>query len=206
MAVTGFFADRKKKERTQMRPRFTGESSKRRLVYLFLMLFVAGTFCKLIFGRSDSDSNSDSKVIARGGGTTIIQGGTGATNGFTPILTKIAFHAEKEGGAVTGGFECLALAPEAMSGGGSGQFTVNAMYVTGQITRVELNGDSSATLTGTANITGLGAGKNVPFTFEVRKGGPGATSILKVDTLPAVVFNEILLEGAFDVRPVGHED
>jgi hypothetical protein len=143
-------------------------------------------------------------VVARGGGTTIIQGGTG-TPGFTPVLTKIAFHAEKESGAVTGGFECLALAPEATAGAGSGQFTVNAMYVTGQITGAVVN-RNNAMLTGTANITGLGAGKNVSFTFEVRKGGPGATSVLKVDSLPAVVFNEILVEGAFEVYPGPRQD
>jgi hypothetical protein len=156
----------------------------------------------VIFGRADSDSNPSSRVIARGGGTTIIEGGA---PGFTPVLTKIAFHSEKEGGTVTGGFECLALAPEAKTGAGSAQFTMNAMYVTGQITGAVVTGHT-AVLTGTANITGLGAGKNVSFTFEVRKGGPGATSVLKVDTLPAVVFNEILIEGAFEVRPVGHED
>ena len=187
-----------------MQRRLTSRSSKP-AIYLVTMVVITGTFCAVIFPRSDARSDSEAttnKVIARGGGTTIIQGGTGAAGGFTPVLTKLAFHAEREAGAVTGGFECLALAPEATSGTGSGQFTVNAMYVTGQITGAVVNADS-ATLTGTASITGLGAGTNVSFTFEVHKGGPGATSVLKVASLPSTPFNEILIEGEFKVLSNG---
>ncbi|HLJ14204.1 MAG TPA: hypothetical protein VKV15_06880 [Bryobacteraceae bacterium] len=134
-------------------------------------------------------------VLARGGGKTIIQGGTGLAGGFVPVITTIAFHAERQGQAISGDFECLALAPAVSTGNGSGQFTVNAMYVTGQVTSAEVNGEI-ATLKGTATITGLGAGTNVPFTFVVRKGGPGSTSVL---TASGLAFNEILLEGSFEV-------
>lgn len=137
------------------------------------------------------------QVIARGGGTTIIQGGTGSP-GFVPVITTIAFHATRSGNSASGSFECLAEAPEAATGSTSAQFTVNAMYVTGQITGASVSGDT-ATLTGTANITGLGKGSNVPFTFVVQKGGPGATSVLTVETLPATPFHEILLQGSFEV-------
>src|SRR5215469_7731122 len=135
------------------------------------------------------------KILVRGGGKTIIQGGTGQAGGFVPVITTIAFHAERHGQMVSGDFECLALAPAAPTGNGSGQFTVNAMYVTGEITSVEIEGDT-ATLKGTATVTGLGAGHNVPFTLVVRKGGPGATSVL---TVSGLTFHEILLEGAFEV-------
>lgn len=137
------------------------------------------------------------KVLARGGGKTIVQGGTGQP-GFVPIVTTIAFHAEQKGQVVSGGFECLAIVPAVVTGNGSGQFTVNAMYVTGQITSVQIEGDT-ATLKGTATITGLGAGSNVPFTFVVRSGGPGSTSVLTTEGSPHLVFNEILLEGSFQV-------
>lgn len=136
-------------------------------------------------------------VVARGGGTTIIHGGTGSP-GFVPVITTIAFQATRSGNSASGSFECLAEAPEAGTGSKSAQFTVNAMYVTGQITGASVSGDT-ATLTGTANITGLGAGSNVPFTFVVRKGGPGAASVLTVDTLPTTPFHEILLQGSFEV-------
>ena len=135
------------------------------------------------------------KVLARGGGKTIIQGGTGHAGGFLPVVTTIAFHAERQGQAVSGDFECLALVPAVPTGNGSGQFTINAMYVTGQVTSVQIDGET-ATLKGTATITGLGAGSNVPFTFVVRKGGPGSTSAL---TASGLTFNEILLEGSFEV-------
>src|SRR2546429_6397510 len=49
--------------------------------------------------------------------------------------------------SVTGAFECLARAPEKSTGSGSAQFTVNAMYVTGQITEATVSGDT-ATLSG----------------------------------------------------------
>ena len=161
------------------------------------VLVVASCFALLstrtVSGRVSDDNNGR---IARGGGTTIIHGGTGAP-GFVPVITTIAFNAARGSNGVSGSFECLAKAPEAGTGSTSAQFTVNAMYVTGQITGATVSGDT-ATLTGTATITGLGLGSNVPFTFVVQKGGPGATADLTVGTLPAP-FHEILLEGSFDV-------
>jgi len=139
--------------------------------------------------------SGQAKALARGGGKTIIEGGTGLAGGFVPVVTTIAFHAERQGRVVSGDFECLALVPGVPTGNGSGQFTVNAMYVTGQVTGVEVAGDT-ATLKGMATITGLGAGTNVPFTFVVRKGGPGSTSVL---TASGLTFQEILLEGLFEV-------
>ena len=155
-----------------------------------LVAFVAATNT----ARAQSEP---AKVLARGGGKTIVQGGTGQP-GFVPVVTTIAFHAEREGRVVSGDFECLAMAPAVATGNGSGQFTVNAMYVTGRISAADINGDT-ATLKGTATITGLGAGSAIPFTFVVRKGGAGATATLTTEGSPHLVFNEILLEGAFEV-------
>jgi len=153
-------------------------------------------------GLAQSEAETNGAVLARGGGTTIIQGGTGKSEGFIPVLTTLAFHAERQGGAVTGDFECLARSPENTTGAGTAQFTKNVMYVTGQITNVSIGRDT-ATLTGTADITGLGAGTSVPFTFVVRNGGPGSTAVLTTEGSPRLVFNEILLEGSFQVAP-GH--
>src|SRR6266851_8298667 len=72
-----------------------------------------------------AQSESTTNVLAQGGGRTIVQGGTGQP-GFVPVVTTIAFHAEKTGQVVSGGFECLALVPAVATGNGSGQFTVNA--------------------------------------------------------------------------------
>jgi hypothetical protein len=148
--------------------------------------------------RSASGGESHDGIIAEGAGTTIIHGGTGAP-GFVPVLTTVAFHAQRTGGHVTGSFDCLALAPEDSVGSKSAQFTVNAMYVIGQVTGVTVSGDT-ATLTGTSEITGLGAGSNVAFTFVVKKGGPGAPAVLTVNTLPASPFNEVLVEGSFRLQ------
>ena len=144
-------------------------------------------------------------MLAYGGGTTIIQGGTGKSQGFVPVLTTLAFHAERKGGAVTGDFECLARSPEKTTGAGSAQFTVNVMYVTGQITTVSISHDV-ATLTGTADITGLGAGTSVPFTFVVRNGGPGGAAVLTTEGSPRLVFNETLVERSFQVVPSHRHD
>jgi hypothetical protein len=148
---------------------------------------------RTVFGR---DSENDSGGIARGAGTTIIHGGTGAPN-FVPVITTIAFHAERSGAGFTGEFECLALAPEPATGPGSGQFTENAMYVAGKVTGASVQGDT-ATLTGVADITGLGAGTNVAFTFVVHKGGPGSPAVLTVNSL-TFPFHEILVQGAFQI-------
>jgi hypothetical protein len=173
-----------------------GQSKLERRWLLGLAVLTTGiALAALFLPRLVSGSESDNATIARGGGTTIIHGGA---PGFVPVLTTVAFHAERTGGSVTGSFECLALAPEAGTGSKSAQFTVNAMYVTGQITGATVHGDT-ATLTGTSNITGLGAGSNVPFTFVVQRGGPGATSVLTVNTLSAP-FDEILVQGAFEVH------
>ena len=50
-----------------------------------------------------------------------------------------------------------------------------------------------------ATITGLGAGTGVPFTFVVRKGGPGATAVLTTEGDIRLVFNEVLVEGSFEI-------
>ena len=147
---------------------------------------------RTVFGRDSENDNG----IARGAGTTIIHGGTGAPN-FVPVITTIAFHAERSGGGATGEFECLALAPQQASGPGSGQFTENAMYVAGKVTAASVQNDT-ATLTGIAVITGLGAGANVPFTFVVHKGGPGSAAVLTVNSL-SFPFHEILVQGAFQI-------
>ncbi len=136
--------------------------NKRSLILVLLLTTGVGSATLILSQRAPVNA-SDDKTIIRGGGTTIIHGGTGPAGGFVPVLTTIAFHAERTGGAVTG-----------------------------------LHGDT-ATLTGTSNITGLGAGSNVPFTFVVQRGGPGATSVLTVNTL-ASPFNEILVQGAFEVH------
>jgi hypothetical protein len=164
-----------------------------------LLLLAAGVGLAAVFlPRSVSGRESDGATIAKGAGTTIIHGGTGSSGGFVPVLTTVAFHAERAGGGVTGSFDCLAYAPEASTDSKSAQFTINAMYVIGQITGATVKGDT-ATLTGTASITGLGVGSNVPFTFVVQKGGPGATAVLTVNTL-TFPFNEVLVEGSFRVQ------
>jgi hypothetical protein len=65
------------------------------------------------------------------------------------------------------------------------------MYVTGAITAVEING-STAVLTGSATVTGLGAGANLPFTATAERGGPGTTFVL---TISGLTFHETILEG-----------
>jgi hypothetical protein len=126
-----------------------------------------------------------------GAGKTIIEGGTGGM-APQPVTTVLAFHANRQGGD----FECLALAPTTTSGNPeSGTFEVNAMYVTGQVTSVQVS-DGTAVLTGTAVVTGLGAGRSQAFTFTVKAGGPGTTATLVVSGL---TFHEILLEGQIRV-------
>ena len=161
--------------------------------FLVFFLVAAGLALALVIApRLFAGQHPNAAIIAEGGGTTIIQGGA---PGFVPVLTKLGVHAERTSAGVTGGFECLALAPESSTGAQSGQFTVNAMYVTGRVTGASVDG-GTATLSGTADVTGLGAGSNVPFTFVMQRGGPGATSVL---TVSGLAFHEVLLEGSLQV-------
>jgi hypothetical protein len=132
-------------------------------------------------------SGEDGARTVKGGATTTVAGGTGAPS-FVPVITKLTFH-WRDG---QGHFECLALAPGAAAGKpGSGNFDTNVMYVTGAITAVEING-STAVLTGSATVTGLGAGVNLPFTATAERGGPGTTFVLAISGL---TFHETILEG-----------
>lgn len=121
-----------------------------------------------------------------GAGKTIIEGGTGGSSPV-PVTTLLAFHADTHGGD----FECLAFAPAAASGSGSGDFNTNVMYVTGKVTSLSIE-DGAAILRGIATVTGIGAGHAVPFTAAVHAGGPGATIILRISGL---TFSEILVDG-----------
>jgi len=117
----------------------------------------------------------------------MVTGGTGAPE-FNPVITKLGFH-WRDG---QGHLECLALASSAAAGTpGSGNFDTNVMYVTGEITSVEIHGPTS-TLHVVANVTGLGAGANLPFTAIAERGGPGTRFVL---TIAGLTFDEIVLEG-----------
>ena len=136
------------------------------------------------------------RVLARGAGTTMLEGGTGSPD-YVPVLTRVAFHVELIGGGVIGGFECLALAPADTKGSRSGDFTQNVMYVTGSVSAASVQGDSIR-FEGNSECTGLGAGSNVPYSAVIRKGGPGATVVLTAGR-PPLVFREILLDGVFEI-------
>jgi hypothetical protein len=145
-------------------------------------ILLAGTVALFAVGSAQVRADS----VIQGGGTTIV---TGGGPGLAPVITKFGIH--WRGGE--GKFECLALAPSHKAGTpGSGDFNTNIMYVTGKILSAEING-TVATLKGTATVTGLGAGTNLPFTATAEPGGPGARMILVVSGL---TFDEILNEGA----------
>jgi hypothetical protein len=145
-----------------------------------------------VSGPATVGAESGSHLQVSGAGRTIIEGGTGGTAPL-PVMTVLAFHANGQSGA----FECLALAPAAATGDGSGRFEVNAMYVTGTVKSVAVTGHT-AVLRGTANVTGIGDSHNVlvPFTATVQAGGPGTTVTLEVSGL---TFHEILLEGRISI-------
>jgi len=106
-----------------------------------------------------------------------------------PIITKLGINFEDG----SGHFDCLALMPTPSAGTqGSGIFDKNIMYVTGPITGATIEGNT-AVLTGTATVTGVGAGTNKPFTVTADRGGPGTKVVLGVSGL---TFVETLLEGS----------
>ena len=141
----------------------------------------------LLLAAGTSQVRADGDKVIQGGGTTYVTGGSGTPP--APVTTKLAFH-WRDG---EGKFECLALIPSEPAGqAGSGNFDTNAMYVTGKITSAEIQG-ARAKLMGTATVTGLGAGTNVPFTAVAEAGGPGARLTL---TVSGLIFDEVVIEGA----------
>jgi hypothetical protein len=152
-----------------------------RIVLIVTLAILSLTTSSLALGEEEGRT-------VKGGATTTVAGGTGAPS-FTPVITKLTFH-WKDG---QGHFECLALAPTSAAAGkpGSGNFDTNVMYVTGAITAVEIKG-STAILTGSADVTGLGAGTNVPFMATAERGGPGTTLVLAIS---GFTFHETILEG-----------
>jgi hypothetical protein len=151
---------------------------------LFVATLVAGFVLSwTIFARAENRGHG---LAIHGAGTSIVRGGTGAPP-IKPVMTKFGFSF---GGSETG-FECLALVPSAAAGAGSGNFDTNAMYVTGTISSVQIEGDT-AVLKGSATVTGVGEGTDQPFVATVTRGGPGATLVLAVSGL---TFREIVLEG-----------
>lgn len=157
-----------------------------RTIVVVVAVLAVGTLSWTVLAQA-STTNDDHAAAIRGGGTSLVRGGTGAPS-FAPVTTKFAFS-WRDG---TGGFECLALVPSAAAGKpGSGNFDTNAMYVTGTLTSAQVRGQS-AVLKGTATVTGLGAGSNAPFTATITRGGPGATLVLDISGL---TFSEIVLDG-----------
>jgi hypothetical protein len=154
-------------------------------IAILIALAVVGPFTSII---ARGETGKQARVS--GAGKTIIEGGTGGATPL-PVTTLVAFHADAQGGD----FECLAFAPSAASGAGSGEFDTNAMYVTGKVTSLEIS-NGVATLRGSATVTGLGAGQAVPFIVSVHMGGPGARVKLDVSGL---TFNEILVEGHISI-------
>jgi hypothetical protein len=157
-----------------------------------VLLVGAALICAVAVTQTASATSTTPAAHRRaaGAGTTIIEGGTGGTSPV-PVTTTVAFHATGNGGD----FECLALAPPQPTGAGSGGFTTNAMYVTGSVSSLVVNGDA-AVLRGVATVTGLGAGQHRAFTVTVTAGGPGATVVL---TVSGLTFHEILVDGHFSI-------
>ncbi|MGH2672792.1 MAG: hypothetical protein ACRDHC_07430 [Actinomycetota bacterium] len=156
---------------------------KRTLIALLLLL---GTVVLATANSAGGETTGEGHRV-RGAAITMLEGGTGAPD-FIPVLTKLAFHWNGS----KGDLECLALAPSDPPGSpGSGDFDTNVMYVTGPVTAGSIE-DGRAVLRGTATVTGLGAGEDLPFSLVAFEGGPGTRVILRVSGL---VFKEIVLEG-----------
>ncbi len=159
------------------------------IVALVLTLLVGAGLFWVVSAQAQSTVGAHA---VSGAGTSLIEGGTGAPS-FHPVETTFAFHWSNG----QGHFECLALTPSAPPGSaGSGNFDTNVMYVAGPITSVSVEG-TTAVFKGTANVTGLGAGSNVPFTATALAGGQGTTLVLVVSGL---TFNEIVLTGQITVK------
>src|ERR1700737_3689140 len=145
---------------------------KRALILALVLTLLVGSGLYWVVSAQAQSSEGTSSLW--GAGTSLIEGGTGAPS-FHPVETTFAFHWSNG----QGHFECLALTPSAPpASAGSGNFDKNVMYVIGLISSVSVE-DTTAVLRGTATVTGLGAGSNVPFKATGTSGGPGTTLVLE---------------------------
>jgi hypothetical protein len=164
-----------------------GEEAMKKRVLLLVLVLALLVGAGLYWAVSAQARSTTGASSISGAGTSLIESGTGAPS-FHPVETTFAFHWSNG----QGHFECLALTPSAVPGSaGSGTFNTNVMYVTGPITSVSVEG-TTAVFRGTASVTGLGAGSNVPFMATARAGGPGTTLVLVISGL---TFREIVLAG-----------
>lgn len=146
-------------------------------------------------------AGGDKPFAVFGAGESLLAAGNGATEleSLTPAITRFAIRAvQPKGDVASGRFECIAIVPEAAAGTGSGEFTQNVMYVSGIVTGLEQVDKDTAVISGIGPCTGIGAGTEVNFEVTVERGGPGARLQLSVDTLPGVVFNEIVTDGLIE--------
>src|SRR3989442_14218673 len=82
-----------------------------------VLLVVAGfALAAVSLTRPVSGDDSDESWIARGAGTTIVSAGLGPSGHFAPVLTKLAFHAQRSVSGGTGSFDCLAMHPAELPG------------------------------------------------------------------------------------------
>ena len=152
----------------------------KRLLLALLILLLIDT------SPSWGNDNGSDAITVQGAGTSIL---TGGGPGTTPVITKLGINFENG----SGHFDCLALMPTPPAGTeGSGTFDNNIMYVTGPITAARRQGET-VVLTGTATVTGVGAGTNQAFTVTADRGGPGAKVVLVVS---GQTFVETILEGS----------
>ena len=105
---------------------------KRALIFVLVLTLLVGA--GLYWAVSAQAKSTAATHSVAGAGTSLVEGGTGAPS-FHPVETTFAFHWSNG----QGHFECLALTPSAAPGAaGSGNFDINAMYVTGPITSVSV--------------------------------------------------------------------
>src|SRR6516165_6014155 len=160
-----------------MRPGERAMNQKKMVLAIFVLVLIK---VSLAWG------NDNGNITVQGAGTSIL---TGGGPGTAPVITKLGINFENGSGR----FDCLALMPTPPAGTeGSGTFDNNIMYVTGPITAARRQGET-VVLTGTATVTGVGAGTNQAFTVTADRGGPGAKVVLVVS---GQTFVETLLEGS----------
>lgn len=62
-----------------------------------------------------------------------------------------------------------------------------------------VSGRRKTEIRGIARITGLWVGQDIPFDVTVGSGPTGATLSLTVESLPDVVFREIVIDGNIQI-------
>jgi hypothetical protein len=162
---------------------------KRALIFALVLTLLVGA--GLYWAVSAQAKSTAATHSVAGAGTSLVEGGTGA-----PLVPPGRDHLRLSLEQWAGPLRVPGTHAERSSGSCRQWQLRHQRNVRHRANHLGQRRGTTAVFKGTASVTGLGAGSNVPFEATAVAGGPGTTLVLVVSGL---TFNEIVLAGQITV-------